>query len=156
MRKILEYFIPVFLLLVFVLAIQGAKSSSAITTNREILHTGTTMKKVTFYWTSDSFGNVDTLNSTTNYLSGIVWRVVFQNLLADTLLDSSYQARIYDDDGVDILDHLGIAISQEDSATQFTPVTTNKIEAALTLSKLTLSITSAGSCNVGSVMVYFR
>jgi len=154
MIKKLIYFIPVILLLIFIVITYAAKTSSVNIT--EIIHSGTTMKKITFTWTSDSFGNVDTLNVTTNDYSGIIWRVIFKNHISDTLLDSSYIAKIYDDDSVDVLNHLGIAISQEDSVTQFTPVTSNKIEAALTLTKLKLNIASAGSCKVGSVMVYIR
>ena len=108
------------------------------------------MEKITFDWTSNASGAAS--GSTTEYYSGVVYRVVFIPDSGATQPTDLYDVTLTDDDSVDILDGAGGDLSNS---------TTDQLQglvgvSAVANSKLTLTVSNAGNSKGGTVVIYLR
>ena len=108
------------------------------------------MNRIVFSWTSNASGAAS--GSTTMDYSGVIYRVVFEPGSGATQPTNLYDVTLTDDDGIDILDGAGGDLSN---------TTTEQLQglvgvSAVANSKLTLTVSNAGSSKTGTVVVYLR
>jgi len=106
-------------------------------------------KKITFDWLSSAGGAADA--TTVNSYGGGVLLVAFVPDSGGTQPDDNYTVVLKNPDGIDLLAGQAVA-NRDDTATQY--LTSGM--GALAAEKLTLGVTSAGSANGGTVIVYLR
>jgi len=110
------------------------------------------VKKIKFEWTSSSGGAADA--TTTYRYDGELLRTVFIPS-ATAAPSSGYGVTIKDSDGVDILE--GNGSSRSGTVTEQLGVGDGKSPySAVSNTKLTLGITSAGNAKKGQVILYIR
>ncbi len=120
-------------------------------TTTEVRHTS--VKKISFDWLAGTGDDEGTVTATTTYAyDGVLERVVFVPDSGDTQPDNLYDVVVNDADSHDVLAGLGANLSNAATATK----THADGLGAVAGSKLTLSVSGAGSANGGIVNIYLR
>ncbi len=119
--------------------------ADAVVTPTEIKHTS--IKKVTFAWTSDGDGDAE--GTTTHAYDGAI--VALMTVPDGTSAPSdNYDIVVNDADGIDVL--LGKGADRDTATTEYV----TSAMGAVSGSKLTLSVSNAGDTKKGTVVLWLR
>ena len=116
----------------------------------EVTHTS--VKKVTFAWTSSAGGAADA--TTTAVFDGDVFCAVQIPNTGITQPTNAYDVTVTDADGHDVLGGLGANLSNAANTVKNKAAGDELV--AVAGSKLTLAVTNAGAAKTGEVVLYIR